>query len=126
MSRSFLTEWTIKVFAFLGLLYLLAMGLLYFRQRSIIFANTHTRDSKSGFYLKNEGKRFWVELANPGNPDALIFFPGNAEEFWEKTADIARHFPKYTIYLLHYRGYGKSEGKPSEEAIASDAAVLYD
>jgi pimeloyl-ACP methyl ester carboxylesterase len=35
-------------------------------------------------------------------------------------------FPDSAIYLLHYRGYGGSSGKPSEEALFNDALTLFD
>jgi pimeloyl-ACP methyl ester carboxylesterase len=35
-------------------------------------------------------------------------------------------FPESAIYLLHYRGYGGSSGKPSEGALFADALTLFD
>jgi pimeloyl-ACP methyl ester carboxylesterase len=35
-------------------------------------------------------------------------------------------FPDRALFLLHYRGYGGSSGKPSEDAIHSDALALFD
>jgi pimeloyl-ACP methyl ester carboxylesterase len=40
--------------------------------------------------------------------------------------DFSQAFPDHAIYLLHYRGYGGSSGKPSQDAIFSDALALFD
>ncbi len=32
----------------------------------------------------------------------------------------------YSVYLVNYRGYGTSEGAPSEAALLSDALAMYD
>jgi pimeloyl-ACP methyl ester carboxylesterase len=35
-------------------------------------------------------------------------------------------FPDSAIYLLHYRGFGGSSGKPTQNALFSDALALFD
>ncbi|MNZ38094.1 Alpha/beta hydrolase family protein [compost metagenome] len=57
---------------------------------------------------------------------ALIYFGGNAEDVSQNLPSFAEAFPEHAIYLLHYRGYGGSGGKPSEEAIQRDALTLFD
>ena len=59
-------------------------------------------------------------------PKALLYFGGNAEDVSANLASFSRAFPDYAIYLLHYRGYGGSAGKPSEEALHADARALFD
>jgi pimeloyl-ACP methyl ester carboxylesterase len=39
---------------------------------------------------------------------------------------LARWFPDRTIYLLSYRGFGASEGRPEESALLADALALFD
>jgi fermentation-respiration switch protein FrsA (DUF1100 family) len=56
---------------------------------------------------------------------ALIYFGGNAEEV-SRFAREARELPGVSLALLNYRGYGKSEGEPSEQALFSDALAIYD
>ncbi|MFI0403856.1 MAG: alpha/beta hydrolase, partial [Cyanobium sp.] len=60
----------------------------------------------------------------PG-PRALIYFGGNAEDVSLTRADLAALLPDTALYLLHYRGYGGSEGTPSEAAIRADAQALH-
>jgi pimeloyl-ACP methyl ester carboxylesterase len=59
-------------------------------------------------------------------PNALIYFGGNAEDVSLSLSSFSEAFPDQAIYLLHYRGYGGSTGKPSEAAIQDDAIALFD
>jgi pimeloyl-ACP methyl ester carboxylesterase len=79
-------------------------------------------------------------LAEPGEPGdradnpgqgaltagAVIYFGGNAEEVDRSADDYAAAFPRHAIYLMNYRGYGGSQGSPSEAALHRDAAALYE
>jgi len=40
--------------------------------------------------------------------------------------DFSGEFPTCANYLMHYRGYGGSTGKPSEAALFGDALELFD
>ncbi|HZF78184.1 MAG TPA: alpha/beta hydrolase [Rubrivivax sp.] len=62
----------------------------------------------------------------PGAGDALIYFGGNAEDVSLSLPGIASAFPTHALYLLHYRGYGGSSGRPSEAALHADALALFD
>lgn len=68
--------------------------------------------------------RGWV--VNPGMANAIIYYGGNAEQL-SHTIDVAKTlFSNYSVYLVHYRGYGKSEGQPTEQNLYSDALAVYD
>ena len=56
----------------------------------------------------------------------MLYFGGNAEDIGYGRERFARWFPEHTIYLVAYRGYGASEGEPSEAALKADALALYD
>ncbi|HEY3074508.1 MAG TPA: alpha/beta fold hydrolase [Burkholderiales bacterium] len=56
---------------------------------------------------------------------ALIYFGGNGEEV-SRFALEARELPGVSFALFNYRGYGKSDGDPSEQALFSDALAIYD
>jgi len=58
--------------------------------------------------------------------DAVVYFGGNAEDVTQSIAGLAAAFPAHALYLLHYRGYGASGGKPSEAVIVADALALFD
>ena len=57
---------------------------------------------------------------------ALVYFGGNAEDVTASLPLLARAFPDRALYLLHYRGYTGSTGKPSEQALVADALALVD
>ena len=59
-------------------------------------------------------------------PDAIIYFGGNGEDVVASMAMYAAAFPTRALYLLNYRGYGGSGGRPSEPAIQRDALALFD
>ncbi len=111
----------------LFLMYLGAAAWLYFNQRNILFLPDHHRKSNNGFYFTaKDGTKIWVSVYNKGKERALIYFPGNTENDWEYPERIAKNLPDHTIYFIHYRGYGQSEGKPSQNAFYSDALELFD
>jgi len=55
----------------------------------------------------------------------LIYFGGNATEA-TVFLSFTEHFPQHALAAFNYRGYGLSEGNPSEEMIFQDALYLYD
>ncbi len=64
--------------------------------------------------------KVWV-LRRPG-PRALIYFGGNAEDVSLNLPAFAAAFPAHTLYLVNYRGYGGSSGRPSNARHASMSA----
>ena len=64
-------------------------------------------------------------LERPGAP-ALLYFGGNAEDVSQTLPGLAQAFPGHALYLMHYRGYGGSGGRPSEAALVADALALHD
>ena len=57
---------------------------------------------------------------------AIIYFGGNAEEVGANIKDFDTVFPERAVYLVNYRGYGGSTGRPSEAALIADALAVYD
>ncbi|WP_457606220.1 alpha/beta hydrolase [Nitratifractor sp.] len=119
-------KWIFRLLLITLLLYLLALLYLYLMQRKILFHPSHTAPAREGFFLGEGEEKIWIEIRNPGKKNALIYFPGNSERYWESPDDLAAHFPDRTLYFPHYRGYGASAGSPSQEAFFSDALRLYD
>lgn len=69
--------------------------------------------------------RGWVRRAADGPAPTILYFGGNAEEVsW--TAAEPRWPPGWNVVAVNYRGYGESEGAPSESAIVADALAIYD
>lgn len=55
----------------------------------------------------------------------VIYFEGNTEEVSNRM-DKLKYFENCRIALINYRGFGLSEGKPSEQTMFSDAVEVYD
>jgi pimeloyl-ACP methyl ester carboxylesterase len=68
--------------------------------------------------------RIWA-VERPGT-QALLYFGGNAEDVAANVVPFATAFPGHSVYLMNYRGYGGSTGKPSEKSLVADATALYD
>ncbi len=109
-------------------LYALACLGLYLAQRSLIFypqPRRHGADA-SVLPLQLNGTRLMVSARQMAGPEAVLYFGGNAEDVSGSLPSVAAAFPDRAVYLLHYRGYGGSAGKPSQEAIFADALALFD
>lgn len=57
----------------------------------------------------------------------LLWFHGNAGNLTHRLENIQQLQPlNINIFIFDYRGYGKSEGKPSEAGIYQDSQAAYD
>jgi pimeloyl-ACP methyl ester carboxylesterase len=110
-------------------------------QRRLIFPTHHLPPVPSHARLPVNAEQIWVEhgqvrveswflpglgvsVVKPG--PLVIFFHGNAEVIDE----LPQQFTRYTdmgisVALMEYRGYGRSNGSPSQKALSEDAAELY-
>ena len=98
----------------------LARELIYPRRSTRVAAD----DSMHVLDVGDAVLRGWV--VNPGRTRALVYFGGNGErlDLWREV--IADRFADHTTYLMAYRGYGASEGQPSQLALSADAVALVD
>lgn len=101
---------------------------LYLVQRSILYYPTPPADSTraAALYFTNDNHSLKVWHIERESGKALIYFGGNAEDVSQTIPHFMHLFPDHSLYLLNYRGYGGSSGKPTEKALFSDAAALYD
>src|SRR3989442_14569064 len=60
-----------------------------------------------------------------GSP-LVLYFGGNAEEVSWMLEEAPRRAPGVGWLLIDYRGYGSSEGSPSEAALASAGLAWYE
>ncbi len=108
--------------------YLALCALLFIQQRRLIYYPQVTRVAveQTGFALARPDAvlRGWV--VNPGQKDALLYFGGNAESVEANRDAFARWLPSHTVYLVAHRGYGASDGQPSEAALLADALAVHD
>lgn len=72
--------------------------------------------------------RGWWHRPQPGNQaaaPAVLYFGGRSEEVSWLT-EVSSSFAGAHVLAINYRGYGSSEGRPSEASLFSDALELYD
>jgi hypothetical protein len=111
------------------IVYLAQDGLIFHRQptpegrRAQIARNIP--QAASVFLTAADGTRIHAWHLKSG-PQLVLYFGGNAEEVsW--MLEVARvETPAVSWLLMDYRGYGQSEGSPSEKALVADALALYD
>jgi len=109
--------------------------LMYLAQDSLIFhpqrldesrraALAQTPAVESLFIHGADGTRLhaWHVKGNP----LVIYFGGNAEEVSWMLDEAPQRAPGVGWLLVDYRGYGSSDGSPSEKALVSDALQWYD
>lgn len=75
----------------------------------------------------NEKEEDVNEKVNMKKNDVILFFHGNAGNLTQRT-NFMKLFNKmgYDVLIIDYRGYGKSEGAPSEYGVAKDAMSAWD
>ena len=109
-------------------LYLGACVALYLFQRSMIYFPQPggLAEPAARMVLQVPGADLHVMVRPHAGPKAILYFGGNAEDVAANLPSFARAFPDHAIYLMHYRGYGPSTGKPTEAFLHADALALFD
>ena len=118
----------LTVLALVLAMYAALCAWLFVGQRGLVYYPQFTRiaASRTDFSLQRDGIVLRGWRVNPGQRDAVVYFGGNAESLEPMRARLAQWFPQRTAYLLAYRGYGASDGAPSEPALVADALALFD
>lgn len=109
-------------------LYAALCAVLFFSQRSLIyFPQPRALPTDQALLtLRTQDADLLVTTRHVPSTEAVIYFGGNAEDVSRSLPELTTAFPEHALYLLHYRGYGGSSGKPSEQALHHDALVLFD
>lgn len=114
---------------FVGMMYFMQGRLLYFPQKEIVHTpqninlkyeevSLETSDGLkiSGWYLEAENEK-----------GVLLFCHGNAGNISHRLDSIKIfNSLNLSVLIFDYRGYGKSEGKPSEQGTYIDAEAAWD
>jgi pimeloyl-ACP methyl ester carboxylesterase len=94
-------------------------------QRSFIYMPTPATAAHDGaLVLDVPGARLRISARPLESPKAVLYFGGNAEDVAFTLPELAAAFPDRAIYLVHYRGYGGSSGRPTEASLRSDARAV--
>jgi hypothetical protein len=108
--------------------YLAQRKLMYFPDRArtqpsaVGLADVHERVLKTP-----DGERViaWYGKARPGQP-TLLYFHGNGGSLAARAPRIQRFMNEgWGVYMMTYRGYGGSSGKPTEASNVADARLAY-
>jgi fermentation-respiration switch protein FrsA (DUF1100 family) len=134
-----LPAWLFQLLFIGGAMYLLALGVLYFSQDRLVFL-PHVAgraligspadiglDYQEVWLDTEDGERlhaWWVPAET--SRASLLFFHGNAGNISHRLGSIRQfHDLGLDVFILDYRGYGRSSGKPSEQGLARDARAAW-
>lgn len=118
----------VAIFLLLAAVYLLLGALLYLFQRRLIYYPMPVDPDFNAqpVCIDNRGTRLRGWVLHPDRPRAVIYFGGNSELISNRAALFDDLFRDDSVYLINYRGYGDSDGKPSEAGLCADALAIYD
>ena len=120
-----------------GAVVLVLGGLLWSQQRILLYHPDPTRVSPTAAGLKTvrevvleagDGVKLvaWYAAARPGQP-TLLYFHGNASNLAGRAGRVGEYLNKGRgMLMLSCRGYGGSEGRPTEANNFADARLAYD
>ncbi|MFC5477000.1 alpha/beta hydrolase [Massilia suwonensis] len=108
--------------------YLAICAALFAFQRSYIYfpPSTPALAAPRTTTLALPGAEVRVSERPRQGPQAVLYFGGNAEDVTASLPQLDEAFPGHALYLMHYRGYLGSSGKPTEQALVADALALFD
>ncbi|MEO8849135.1 MAG: alpha/beta hydrolase [Casimicrobiaceae bacterium] len=101
-------------------MYMFQRSLLYYPQPRAVTA------AESTMKLRVDGAEVVVTVRPREGSRAIIYFGGNAEDVSQNLTAFGELFPDRALYLMHYRGYGGSTGKPTEKANVADGLALFE
>jgi hypothetical protein len=101
---------------------------LYLMQRSLIYfpAPAPDRVPAERVTVDSGDATIVVWRLHAGERDAILYFGGNAEDVTLNIPEFTNWFRDTTVYLVSYRGYGGSGGRPTEQALYGDAEAVFD
>ena len=101
-----------------AVLFAFQRSLLYYPQPRMVTA------TESTIKLSVDGAELVITVRPHDGPKAIVYFGGNGEDVSQNLTSFAEAFPEHALYLMHYRGYGGSTGKPTEKANVADGLAL--
>jgi uncharacterized protein len=130
MSEGLLAAGKIALVVVVGfpLLMYLVQDSLVFHPRPIAEAQraaiAQLSPARESLFIDADGTRLhaWHVKGDP----LILYFGGNAEEVSWMAEDVRRRAPGVGWLLVDYRGYGSSDGSPSEKMLVADALQWFD
>ncbi len=121
----------IAVLVFLLTRYVISRKILYFpvsidsKQLAQITARIPEAEEIRIHVGKSIELHGWLLKKDWAGLPTVFYFGGNAEEVSVNLADFSTRLSANAV-LVNYRGYGQSEGSPTEARLKSDALAIYD
>lgn len=127
----------VKLVLVLGSAYLLIAVAAFVVQRKLMYFPDSTRVPPESFALTGVEERLietpdgatliaWYGPAAPGRP-TLLYFHGNAGNLANRSERVRKYLARgIGVFILSYRGYSGSTGRPSERANVADAKLAYE
>ncbi|MEG1279946.1 MAG: alpha/beta hydrolase [Comamonas sp.] len=120
--------------ALIAVLYTALCMLMFFQQRRLMYFPqlTLVEASQTNFLLQQGDVTLRGWQSHPGMGataparDAVIYLGGNAERVEQAVLLLRQWLPGHSVYSLAYRGYGASDGTPTEADLERDAIALFD
>jgi fermentation-respiration switch protein FrsA (DUF1100 family) len=102
---------------------------VFFPQRAFDFApESFGLAYKDAYFTTEDGKTLhgWFFPGDQEHP-VLLHFHGNAGNISHRL-DLIKHLmqKRLQVFIFDYRGFGKSEGRPSEKGLYRDGMAAYD
>jgi len=131
-------KFLLRTLLVIGILYVSACTLLYFMQERLLFNPeklaataefSFDQPFEEGTILTADGKKLNSVLFKVPNSKGLIFYLHGNSGSINSCGIVAETFTRlnYDIFMIDYRGYGKSEGEITEETqIHRDVQLAYD
>lgn len=114
-------------------IYIATLALLYLSQNKLIFPGakpnyllySKLEDNLETVKSDNCTLQGWkLEGVNPEVDTVVIYFGGNAEDTGQMLP-VLKRLNVNCAYTFNYRGYGLSEGKPSEYNLYRDSKIIF-
>lgn len=122
--------------ALIGILALISGGTYVLQPAMVFFPSKELQATPADWGLDYED--VWIEASDgvrlhawyvprAGARRVVLFFHGNAGNISHRGESVAIfHRMGLNVLILDYRGYGRSEGSPSEEGLYRDARAAWD
>lgn len=140
--KNFLLKWLLSVGVVVVILYSIACLYLFFQQTRFIFFPSAVIETTPKFFnldyqevwlpvTTNSGKverihGWWIPTSQP-HAKVLLYLHGNGINIGANVTHANRfHQMGFSVLLIDYRGYGRSEGSPTESGVYQDAAAAWD
>ena len=126
-----------RFFAIISACYLSFIAIYYIEQRDYLFYTSGMRVSPQGLDLQNvaemglttpDGQHLIAWYAPPAKGEPTVFYlHGNAGALLHRANRVRLYREQgYGVFMLAYRGFSGSTGRPTETNIIADSLMAYD